>query len=198
MTLYEDLELTPSCSFDDIKQQYRTLAGRHHPDKGGDEEKFKRIKNAYEILSDPVRRKQYDEGKSTDIPIDKRQDAINQLSYIFASIISTFDPASGSNLVELIKAELLKNTMLIIADRSRFEDAISKLEITSNKIRTKNHSDENILSTFIDTQIGYRKIDIETCNYRISVLELSSTIVDNYLYGYEELPVFLDQVISTD
>jgi len=192
MTLYEELELTPNCSFDEIKQQYRTLAGIHHPDKGGDEEKFKRIKNAYEILSDPVRRKQYDDGKSTDVPIDKRQDAINQLSYIFASIINTFDPASGTNLIELIKAELAKNTMLIVADRTRFEEAICKLELTRNKIRTKQQSDENILSTFLDTQIGYRKIDIETCNYRISVLELSTNIVDNYLYGYEELPVFLE------
>ena len=65
MTLYDELELSPSCSMEDIKQQYRTLASVHHPDKGGDEERFKRIKFSYEVLSDSARRKQYDETKTT-------------------------------------------------------------------------------------------------------------------------------------
>ena len=60
-TLYDMLNVDPNSNQDDIKKAYRKLAIRHHPDKGGDEAKFKEISRAYEILSDPEKRKQYDQ-----------------------------------------------------------------------------------------------------------------------------------------
>lgn len=58
--LYEALELAPEASQEDIKKSYRKLVRTHHPDKGGDEHKFKEIQAAYEVLSDPEKRKMYD------------------------------------------------------------------------------------------------------------------------------------------
>lgn len=197
MTLYDELELQPNCSFEDIKQQYRTLAGIHHPDKGGDEERFKRIKFAYEVLSDPARRKQYDETKTTDEPRDKRHEAINQLSHIFASIIGNFDPNSGANLVDLMKQEISKQSMLIVADISRCETYIQSLEKTKEKIRKKREEDENILAVFTDTQIEYRRKDIEMFRHRLSVTELMTQILDDYQFGLIELPVFMETETRT-
>ena len=59
--LYESLGVTKDASTADIKKAYRKLAIQHHPDKGGDEEKFKEITKAYEILSDSEKRSQYDQ-----------------------------------------------------------------------------------------------------------------------------------------
>jgi DnaJ family protein A protein 2 len=58
--LYDVLGLQQDASHDDVKKAYRTLAKVHHPDKGGDEETFKKIGKAYEVLSDPEKRAQYD------------------------------------------------------------------------------------------------------------------------------------------
>jgi curved DNA-binding protein len=62
---YEVLGLTKSATEDDIKKAYRTLARKHHPDVNpGDksaEEKFKEINEAYAVLSDPEKRKRYDQ-----------------------------------------------------------------------------------------------------------------------------------------
>lgn len=58
---YEILNLNKNCTTDEVKKAYRKLAIIHHPDKGGDQEKFKEISRAYEVLVDEDKRKLYDE-----------------------------------------------------------------------------------------------------------------------------------------
>jgi DnaJ-class molecular chaperone len=59
-SLYECLGVNRDASPDEIKKAYRDLARQHHPDKGGDPEKFKEIQEAHEVLSDGGRRQVYD------------------------------------------------------------------------------------------------------------------------------------------
>ena len=63
---YQILGLSREATADDIKKAYRKLAMKHHPDKAkGDkkqsEEKFKQISEAYAVLSNPDKKKEYDE-----------------------------------------------------------------------------------------------------------------------------------------
>jgi len=58
--LYETLGIRKDTDEKSIRKAYRKLAAKHHPDKGGDEEKFKEISAAYEILSDSEKREKYD------------------------------------------------------------------------------------------------------------------------------------------
>jgi molecular chaperone DnaJ len=60
-TLYDTLGVPKDASAAEIKKAYRKLAREHHPDaSGGDEARFKEIQGAYDVLSDPEKRKQYD------------------------------------------------------------------------------------------------------------------------------------------
>ncbi len=57
---YETLNVSKDASFEEIKKSYRKLALKHHPDKGGNSDDFKKITEAYDILSDEEKRKNYD------------------------------------------------------------------------------------------------------------------------------------------
>ncbi len=57
---YNILGVSKSASQDEIKKAYRKLASKHHPDKGGDTAKFQEIQTAYETLSNPQKRADYD------------------------------------------------------------------------------------------------------------------------------------------
>ena len=62
---YETLGVPRTASADELKKSFRKLARQYHPDVAKDkkkaEEKFKEINEAYEVLSDPAKRKKYDE-----------------------------------------------------------------------------------------------------------------------------------------
>lgn len=57
---YDILGVEKNASEKEIKKAYRNLSKKHHPDKGGDEEKFKEISEAYSVLSDDQQRAKYD------------------------------------------------------------------------------------------------------------------------------------------
>lgn len=57
---YKTLGVPKNASQDEIKKAFRALAHKHHPDKGGDEKKFKEASEAYQILSDEKKRSEYD------------------------------------------------------------------------------------------------------------------------------------------
>lgn len=60
MNYYDVLGISRDASQKDIKTAFRKLAAKHHPDKGGDHQKFVEIKEAYETLNDPKKRSYYD------------------------------------------------------------------------------------------------------------------------------------------
>ena len=61
---YQTLGIERGANADEIKRAYRRLASQHHPDKGGDKNKFQEIELAYRTLSDPQTRAQYDNPRS--------------------------------------------------------------------------------------------------------------------------------------
>lgn len=62
MSHYDTLGITKDATQDEIKKAYRKLASKHHPDKGGSNEEFQKLEEAYRTLSDTQKRAQYDAG----------------------------------------------------------------------------------------------------------------------------------------
>ncbi|MFA5843921.1 MAG: molecular chaperone DnaJ [Coriobacteriia bacterium] len=58
---YDILGVKRTATADEVKKAFRRAARKHHPDTGGSEEAFKEVNAAYEVLSDPEKRAQYDQ-----------------------------------------------------------------------------------------------------------------------------------------
>lgn len=58
---YDVLGVKRDATDDEIKRAFRKLAAKYHPDAGGDEQKFKEVSEAYTTLSDPQKRREYDQ-----------------------------------------------------------------------------------------------------------------------------------------
>ena len=67
--LYDILEIQSTATEQDIKKAYKKQALKYHPDKGGDENTFKKINRAYEVLSDPEKKRIYDMNGKEDTPL---------------------------------------------------------------------------------------------------------------------------------
>jgi DnaJ-class molecular chaperone len=61
MDYYNTLGINKAASQDEIRKAYKKMSMKHHPDRGGDETKFKEINQAYQTLSDPERKQMYDQ-----------------------------------------------------------------------------------------------------------------------------------------
>ncbi len=80
MDYYSTLGLKRGASQEEIKKAYRSLAMKHHPDRGGDEKRFKEIEEAYRTLSDPQKKEMFDMGVD---PNNPHQGGFNQGPFEF-------------------------------------------------------------------------------------------------------------------
>ncbi|KAF8270650.1 TPR-like protein [Lactarius quietus] len=94
---YKILGVARDCNEADIKKAYRRESLKHHPDKGGDEEKFKLVAEAHAVLSDPQRRERYDLGEDEDGMTDSSHmrgpGGMNHAD--FASMFAQFNGSGG-------------------------------------------------------------------------------------------------------
>lgn len=84
--LYNVLGVAPNASEEDIKKVYRSLAMRFHPDRNpepGAAARFQAIAKAYEVLSDPAKREEYNQSLNHRIIIDPESEAYQLWRSVF-------------------------------------------------------------------------------------------------------------------
>src|SRR5688572_2532916 len=130
--LYKVLGVSKGASQEEIRRSYRKLARKHHPDANRDdpkaEDRFKEIQHAYEILSNPEKRREYDEGPRTFFgaqgtgrggPGGARVEDFSDFSDLFGGLGDIFGRATRRGEAQRKGDNVTVNINL------RFEDALS-------------------------------------------------------------------------
>jgi len=181
-TLYDELELPKNCTSEEIKQKYRILAQTHHPDKGGDAEKFKRIKSAYETLSDPVKREHYDSTgdhyDDTNLDTEVYARLSNMVSQYSQQINPEFDDLILQMKFDIHHAQNQTNTAIVDCNT-----LITKLNIVAKKIKLKKEG-ENVLKSFVDKKINIHHTELVNHKRALIVFARMLEILEDYHYSH--------------
>jgi hypothetical protein len=184
MDPYLELEISIDASDEEIKAQYRALAMIHHPDKGGDEEKFKLIKEAYEILSDPIRRKGYDMSGDAESNLQIRNSALDHIAQMVNQIVPEFDSEQG-DLIAIMNLEVTKIRQAMFENINVCNKYLANLDKVIVRINAK-HNKQNIMLELVQKQIDHRKREHEDFTKRIQICDLEIEILKDYEYGLVE------------
>lgn len=132
-SLYEKLGVTPEADLETIKKAHRRRVREVHPDKsGGCREKFQKVQHAYEVLSNPERRRRYDEtGEASEVE-DADRKALEILIQMWNQVLERFEP--GEDLVALLRAAFKEgaeslNRQIDVAEKRkrRFQEMAARL-----------------------------------------------------------------------
>eukprot|EP01056_Protomagalhaensia_sp_Gyna25_P001777 Protomagalhaensia_sp_Gyna_25__1776@NODE_1935_length_1402_cov_110_157740_g1594_i0_p1_GENE_NODE_1935_length_1402_cov_110_157740_g1594_i0NODE_1935_length_1402_cov_110_157740_g1594_i0_p1_ORF_typecomplete_len417_score84_58DnaJ_C/PF01556_18/1_1e52DnaJ/PF00226_31/7_9e24DnaJ/PF00226_31/8_9e03DnaJ_CXXCXGXG/PF00684_19/1_1e12AntiTRAP/PF15777_5/0_46AntiTRAP/PF15777_5/0_26Integrin_beta/PF00362_18/0_33SerH/PF06873_11/7_7HypA/PF01155_19/8HypA/PF01155_19/3_6Zf_RING/PF16744_5/4_9Zf_RING/PF16744_5/1_2e03_NODE_193 len=104
-SFYEALGVAKNATTDEIKKAFKKLAIKHHPDKGGDPEKFKEVCKAYEVLSDPEKRRNYDQYGEEGID-GQTHDAADIFDLFFGRRRGPSGPRKGENMTNQLEWSL--------------------------------------------------------------------------------------------
>jgi hypothetical protein len=181
MKYYEQLGLTNEATSEEVKKAYRKLAKENHPDTGGDEETFKKIAEAYGVLSDGTKRDRYDRGEPVEAE-SKEGRARRNLCKMFDTIINSdlFDPASA-NIPVLINGEINETLLKMESDVEDAEIFIRKLEDVKGRIEGADYLVEKI-----ENSISMTGIRIDKINQEIEIAGVMSEINEGFKYEQDE------------
>lgn len=154
---YDILELQKDCSDDDIKKSYRKLAMKWHPDKHMNdnenlkkqaEEKFKDINQAYEILGDSDKRKQYDEF-GENVFTNNNNYQFNNASNVYNSFFKSFNMTDSFSFADSMpffnhtKQREIKDEPILIDLGLTLEELYNGTH-KKMKIERKNYNGKNV------------------------------------------------------
>ena len=190
-SLYDDLELPKTCTSEEIKQKYRILAQLHHPDKGGDVEKFKRMKLAYEVLSDPIKREHYDSTGDHYDDINLDSEVMARLAMMVTQFVQHINPEIDDLIlkmrIEIRALQQLTNNAIVECN-----NLIHKMNIISKKIKLKKEG-ENVLKSVIDKKILGLHTELIHHKRGLIVFYRMLEVLDDYHFSSDEWRLLLEQ-----
>lgn len=154
-TLYDLLGVRPSATVAGIKAAFRVIAKTHHPDHGGDGERFIALTQAYNVLSNPERRKLYDETGVWDAEgADKSHaDLIVTLSGALNHVLSKSRlPIESTDIVAEMRRLVTESRDLVSEELAGIEQRLGSLRAVRARIKRKGEA-KNLFVKVIDSQI---------------------------------------------
>lgn len=191
MTHYDTLGVSQNATIGEIKRAYRWKAMKYHPDKGGTEEEFKPIARAYEILTDPDKRKRYDEtGDDSDSKMD--EEVVTTIAGVVHEILlSLVERGCDPEKYDLLKLVDKKLSHCM----SEFEEQIrgntkraDKLRKVAERFEVNEKDTHNLLFDVVMAPVKALDVQIAFVTHQLEVITAAKTIINKHTYKFDKDP----------
>jgi curved DNA-binding protein CbpA len=199
--LYAVLGIKKNASIEDIKKAYRKKVKKCHPDYGGDTEEFRKVQEAYDVLSNEEKKALYDlTGKVPDVNLSLDSQAVEYLACRFQKVFDSLDNKDILTKSVILEVKMQLQEEIKVNEKAiRYEHERANLFSTLKKrIKVKRKKNRNVAREVIEAQIGYSKNGVIKCKQEIKMtkkaLELLGQLKmdinippDNIVKGFYEL-----------
>lgn len=183
MNHYETLGVEKGATKAEIKKAYRKLAQKHHPDRGGNDEEFRRVQGAYDTLSDDDRRAHYDAGGDGKVRDDKPE-LLQRIAALANEVVDNAD-VKYMDLVEGMRERVNNAKRDAHAALARLESQIQRRRTALLRFIRKGEG-ENILASVMADHIQKGEEVKLKINVEIAKLDEMSRFLDDYSYNFDD------------
>lgn len=185
--LYRELAVEPDATPAEIDKAYRQRARTAHPDAGGTAEAFHALSHAYAILSDPDRRKAYDEtgfeGELTDDIVTRAMERIHAL---VASVLESDLPFETVDLITPIRDTLTKQKADIGAGIRKLERQAKRAEAMAARFRKR--EGDNIIRKVLERRAADTREQAEKTRREEAIFAKAIELLADYSFDFEPPP----------
>lgn len=184
--LYDVLGVPKNATQSDIDKAYKEKALQKHPDAGGEHDSFIVLAEAYEILSDPQKRRVYDTSGHTGEIKSVYEAAIETIKLLAAQLIMLPQLNSKQDIINIVMdhvAREIKNAKNTIRKN---KDLLLKFGQMKSTVHSK--TDRNLIHEVLDDAIQKIANSIKNDQKRISICKACQEILKDYSYGLIQIP----------
>lgn len=193
---YDTLGIDPDASDEDIKKAYRAKARESHPDAGGDEKEFQELSIAYDVLSDPLKRRKYDKEKKLPESPNLEKMAADIVLAMFNDSLTKYG----------IEADLVTKTKLKIKERlahipmslKHIDKIKKKTENLISRIEHKDSEYPDIIGLALQNNLNDIKIEEMNIMDQQKALKIAKKMIDGYTCKPGQGPSTLAGLLGQD
>lgn len=201
---FKTLGIEPTATDEEIKQAYRTLSKTFHPDLHADkseaeqlmyQQMMSKIVEAYEILSDPVKKKQYE--TTGEVKQDRAKDFEARFAAFMGNIIQLLtesrEPLEQYNLILEFEKQIARVEQQLNKDEQEGRRLLERYKVLERRVKYKTRSD---MTNFIKDMINKIEIKLEVLPNERDYIAFVKEAIKDYDYtrdGVIITDIYLDQ-----
>ena len=187
-SLYDDLGVAHDATADEIKKAYKGKAKESHPDVGGDTESMALITRAYSILSNPDKRRRYDETGETAATQPFQARFLSFCNQNWMKVVQNAQSVDHDDLIEEFVDQCHAIIETIERNISQTEKQLKVLEKVNKRLKKKT-GDDSTLIFIVNEQIQSHKASIKLMEEELVFMEQAIEVLETYGYDADPRPV---------
>lgn len=197
-SLYHELDIASDATPAEIDKAYRQRARTAHPDAGGSGEAFHRLSHAYAVLSDPERRKAYDEtGYEGELAADDIVGrAMERIQALVVSVLESELPFEQVDLIAPIRDTLTKQKSDVGAGIRKLEKQAKRAEAMAARFRRQ--SGDNLIRRTLERRAADTRDLAEKTRREEAVFAKAIELLADYSFDFEPPPRPAEPVKATE